>query len=59
MDYEHAAQAAVILKPSYAVPMHFGKEVSGSQEDGKRFCQLVNGNINAIELEVENPFYVR
>ena len=54
MGAEEAAEAASWINPRYAVPMHFGREVPGSRDDGKRFVQLVNGNVEAIELLVEN-----
>jgi L-ascorbate metabolism protein UlaG (beta-lactamase superfamily) len=59
MDYEQAARAAKTVGARHVIPMHFGREVSGSLEDGRRFCQLVDPTITALELPVENPFYVK
>jgi len=39
MTAEEAAQAANAIKPSFAVPMHYGTIV-GSQEDAKKFQEL-------------------
>lgn len=55
MDYSQAAEAVKQLHPRYAVPMHYGQEVRGSKDDGRRFCELVNNGTQAIELPIENP----
>jgi L-ascorbate metabolism protein UlaG (beta-lactamase superfamily) len=55
MNFNQAADAARAVKASYAIPMHYGREVSGSTEDGKHFCQTVNSGIVAVELPMENP----
>ncbi|MEK6906241.1 MAG: MBL fold metallo-hydrolase [Nanoarchaeota archaeon] len=39
MSPEEAAEAAKILKPTLAIPMHYGS-VIGSDEDAKEFCEL-------------------
>lgn len=39
MDVDEAVEAASILKPNLAVPMHYGSVV-GSIEDAKRFVEL-------------------
>jgi L-ascorbate metabolism protein UlaG (beta-lactamase superfamily) len=54
MNYEEAAKAVRSLAPRYAIPMHYGVEIPGSKDDGRRFCQLVNGGTEAIELPIEN-----
>jgi L-ascorbate metabolism protein UlaG (beta-lactamase superfamily) len=54
MNFDEAAEAVARLRPQYAIPMHFGREVPGSQGDGHRFCQLVNGGAQAVELPIEN-----
>ncbi len=54
MDWEQAAKAAELLKPRYVIPMHYGREIPGSQEDGRRFCMAVNSGIQAMELQAES-----
>jgi L-ascorbate metabolism protein UlaG (beta-lactamase superfamily) len=54
MNSAEAAEAARCMRPRYAVPMHFGVEVPGSKDDGRRFCQLVNGGTEAVMLPIEN-----
>lgn len=39
MDAEEAAEAAALLKPTLAVPMHYGS-VAGTLEDAQRFINL-------------------
>ena len=39
MSAEQAAQAAVIIKPKLAIPMHYGSIV-GTKEDAERFVKL-------------------
>lgn len=57
MNYEEAAEAVKRLRPQYAIPMHYGPEVPGSRDDGKRFCQMVNGCAQAFEMAAENPAF--
>jgi L-ascorbate metabolism protein UlaG (beta-lactamase superfamily) len=54
MNCDEAAEAVRSLAPQYAIPMHYGVEIPGSKDDGRRFCQLVNGGTEAIELPIEN-----
>lgn len=54
MDYEAAVEAAKRIRPHVAVPMHYGREVPGSRENGRHFVQLMNNGIRAVELPVEN-----
>jgi L-ascorbate metabolism protein UlaG (beta-lactamase superfamily) len=54
MGWEEAAKAAAVLKPGYVIPMHYGREVPGSWDDGRRFCLAVNSGSQAIELQIEN-----
>jgi L-ascorbate metabolism protein UlaG (beta-lactamase superfamily) len=54
MDYVEAAELTNRLRPRYAIPMHYGSEVSGSAENGRRFCELVADGIQALELTNEN-----
>lgn len=55
MNYEEAAQAARMVRARYVIPMHYGQEVPGSGDDGRRFCHLVNSGCRAFELPIENP----
>jgi L-ascorbate metabolism protein UlaG (beta-lactamase superfamily) len=53
MSAEEAAEAAKIIKPSLAIPMHYGSEV-GTIEDAKEFVELCKEEgINAQILEKE------
>jgi L-ascorbate metabolism protein UlaG (beta-lactamase superfamily) len=53
MSAEEAAEAAKIIKPSLAIPMHWGSIV-GSQEDAQEFVDLCKEEgINAEILEKE------
>ena len=53
MSAEEAAEAANIIKPTLAVPMHWGSIVGG-EEDAKEFVQLCKDNgIRAEILEKE------
>lgn len=51
MTAEEAAEAAKLIKPTLAIPMHYGNVV-GSEEDAKEFCELCKEEgINAKILE--------
>lgn len=51
MDPEEAAEAAALLKPDFALPMHYGAVV-GTAEDAKRFVDLcLKKNVKAEILE--------
>ena len=51
MSSEEAAEAAKLIKPDYAIPMHYGAIV-GNQEDAEEFVELCKEeNINALILE--------
>ncbi len=39
MDAEEAAEAAELIKPTLAIPMHYGS-IIGSEEDAKEFVEL-------------------
>ncbi len=54
MSYEEAAEAAQRLRPKYAIPMHYGREIPGSKGHGRSFVRLVNGGVQAVELTPEN-----
>jgi L-ascorbate metabolism protein UlaG (beta-lactamase superfamily) len=49
MTAEEAAEAAKTIKPSLAIPMHFGSIV-GSEDDAKEFCDLCKQE--GIEVEI-------
>jgi L-ascorbate metabolism protein UlaG (beta-lactamase superfamily) len=49
MTAEEAAQAAALLKPGVAVPMHYGAIV-GSAEDAQRFAQLCRAQGIAVQV---------
>lgn len=52
MSAEEAAEAASILSPALAIPMHYGSGVAGTIEDAQRFVKLCDEkNINAKILE--------
>jgi L-ascorbate metabolism protein UlaG (beta-lactamase superfamily) len=42
MTSEEAFEAAKLMKPNIAIPMHYGAGVAGTEEDAKRFVQLCN-----------------
>lgn len=54
MGSDEAAEAVLRLAPRYAVPMHYGREIPGSKDEGRRFCQMVNSGVQAVELPIEN-----
>jgi len=54
MNYDDAAEAVRRMRPRYAIPMSYGREIPGSQYDGQHFCQLVNSGVQALELRIEN-----
>ena len=41
MNPEEASEAAKIIKPSLAIPMHWGS-IIGSKQDAEEFCELCN-----------------
>jgi len=51
MTAEEAVEAAKVLKPKLAVPMHYGSGVVGTVEDAKRFASLLEGS--GIEVEIK------
>jgi L-ascorbate metabolism protein UlaG (beta-lactamase superfamily) len=53
MSAEEAAEAAKLIKPTLAIPMHWGS-IIGSEEDAKEFVELCGGEeIKAEILEKE------
>jgi L-ascorbate metabolism protein UlaG (beta-lactamase superfamily) len=52
MTAEEAAEAAAMIKPTIAIPMHYGAGVAGTIEDAERFVKLCTANgIRAEILE--------
>ncbi len=49
MTAEEAAEAAKIIKPTLAIPMHYGSIV-GSEEDAKEFKELCGENNIKVEI---------
>lgn len=53
MNAEEAAKAASVIKPSLAIPMHYGA-VAGSEKDADDFVKFCKENgIKAIKMEKE------
>ncbi|MFA4953494.1 MAG: MBL fold metallo-hydrolase [Candidatus Pacearchaeota archaeon] len=51
MSVEEAVEAAKLIKPSLAIPMHYGSVV-GSEEDADEFVEMCEEEgINAVRLE--------
>jgi len=50
MDAEEAAQAAAVLQPRLAIPMHYGVIV-GSEKDAERFRHLAPVPVRILETE--------
>lgn len=53
MTAEEAAQAALAIKPKIAIPMHYG-DIIGTENDARRFQELLKGKIEARILKKEN-----
>lgn len=52
MNSDEAAEAASLISPDLAIPIHYGAGVAGTIEDAKNFVELCKGkNINAKILE--------
>ena len=51
MDAREAAKAASIIRPSLAIPMHYG-QIVGSEEDADLFVSLCDEyGVRAVKLE--------
>lgn len=50
MDAKKAAELVNIIKPSVAIPVHYG-EVVGNPDDGKKFASLVDDDIK-VEVRI-------
>ena len=53
MTAEEAAQAALIIKPKVAIPMHYG-DIVGSDSDARRFQDLLKGKMEVKILRKES-----
>jgi L-ascorbate metabolism protein UlaG (beta-lactamase superfamily) len=52
MSPEEAAEAAVVINPTLAIPMHYGSGVAGTDIDADRFVKLCEEKgITAKKLE--------
>ena len=51
MNFEEAAQLVNYINPEKAIPMHYG-EIVGKLQDGQRFSELINNNIQ-IEVQIK------
>lgn len=40
MDAEEAASAVAVIKPTLAIPMHYGAGVAGTEKDAQRFIEI-------------------
>ncbi len=53
MTADEAVQAAEIIQPQVAIPMHYGAGVAGSIEDAQRFRDALEGKVNVVILPQE------
>lgn len=51
MTAEEAAQAAAMIAPRVAVPMHYGAGIVGTNEDAERFKELYSGEVRIRDAE--------
>jgi L-ascorbate metabolism protein UlaG (beta-lactamase superfamily) len=51
MTAEEAAQAAAMIAPRVAVPMHYGAGIVGTNEDAERFKELCSGEVRIMDVE--------
>lgn len=52
MTADEAAQAARVIKPGIAVPMHYGSIVGG-MADAERFAEILKGSVPVVILKEE------
>ncbi len=52
MDAEEASEAALLIKPKAAIPMHYG-DIVGTIDDAARFTGLLKGKIEARIMDRE------
>ena len=50
-DYKEAAELINIINPKIVVPMHYA-ELVGTKEDGAKFAELVNSNIE-VDIQIK------
>jgi L-ascorbate metabolism protein UlaG (beta-lactamase superfamily) len=50
MTPEEAAEAAKRLAPELAIPIHYGAGVAGTEEDAKRFAELLGSEDIAVKI---------
>ena len=50
MDAKEAAQAVQIIKPKVAIPMHWGANIVGTQEDANKIKELVGSTCEVVIL---------
>lgn len=53
MTADEAAQAALLIKPKVAVPMHYG-DIVGTEADARKFKDLLKGKVEVKILEKES-----
>ncbi len=53
MTAEEAAQAALLIKPGIAIPMHYGAGVVGQLSDAQQFEKLLKGKVEVRILKKE------
>ncbi len=53
MTAQEAAEAAKVLKPKIAIPMHYGAIV-GTEEDARKFAELLKGLVDVRILPKKN-----
>lgn len=53
MDYKEAAELINMIKPSLAIPTHYGSNGIGNIDDGERFKELIDSNIK-VEIKINN-----
>jgi L-ascorbate metabolism protein UlaG (beta-lactamase superfamily) len=51
MTAEEAAQAAAVIQPSVAIPMHYGAGVVGTEKDAENFRDLCEIAVQILPLE--------
>jgi len=51
MTAEEAVEAAKVISPQIAIPMHYGAGVAGTRADAERFAELYGGQVLILEQE--------
>lgn len=52
MNWKEAVEAANVMRPQIAVPIHF-KDIVGSFEDAEKFIQGIHSNIHGVILKAQ------